>query len=235
LTVSQSRGSDDKETTTHQAEAKNAYDPRKDCLYRWYMRATIFGACGAILGVIVLICQTVLLKRSTDASKDAASAAKTSADSLKNIERPWVLLNVIDRWAVRGEDGNQRIAVKWRLKNFGKTPALVEKIEGNIDVIPLTHQFSEEPVYVKPWSTIYDHPIIPPGEQSFDVVFAMNRDWEEFELSAVTKGALRLIASGHIVYRDPFGDLHETHFCLRSDRASDPSVPDGPRKYNTCT
>jgi hypothetical protein len=114
--------SGDKETPTHQTEDQSAYDPRKDCLYRWYMRATIFAAGGALIGVFILIVQTVFLKRSTDAAKVAALAANTSATSVMNSERARVDVNI-------GRVNPQSPTHFIEIYNFGRTAATIIKWE----------------------------------------------------------------------------------------------------------
>jgi hypothetical protein len=58
-----SRGTQTKKGVTYYHENQDEYDPRSDALYRWYLRATIAGAFGAIAAIIFLIYQTVSLRR----------------------------------------------------------------------------------------------------------------------------------------------------------------------------
>ena len=85
--ISETTGSRNKEQPTHQDEEANSYDPRKDSLYRAYLWATIFGVAGAIIGVLVLLWQSALLRRSTQAARDAASATLLNAQATVGAER----------------------------------------------------------------------------------------------------------------------------------------------------
>jgi hypothetical protein len=71
-----------------------SYDPTQDRAYRAYLWATILGVVGGFLGVGVLIWQTVLTRRSANAARDAASAAKISAEAVINSERPWLFISI---------------------------------------------------------------------------------------------------------------------------------------------
>jgi hypothetical protein len=73
-TVSHLPGSSNIETPTCKAEDKNAYDPRKDRLYRWYMRATIIGVAVGVLGIFVLFIQTAAIGSQSRALKRAERA-----------------------------------------------------------------------------------------------------------------------------------------------------------------
>lgn len=217
-----------KQTPITQGGEPDSHYISTESLYRACMWATIVGVAVALGGLVALFIQT--------------GAAKASADSLKNIERPWLLLSTIERWSVKGGDNSGHIGIRWTLKNFGKTPALVQKIEGNVDIVSPDYKFPKEPIYKKPYSTIYEQPIIPPGESSFPIVHALDRCWGKTELSDVAHGKVWLIASGHVAYKDPFGASHETRFCLRSGYeefniadSTAPSTPVGPEEYNKCT
>jgi hypothetical protein len=219
-----------------QQPQSGAYDAGKDTLYRAYLLATIIGVAGAIGGVIVLVRQTILARKSADAAADAARAAKASADAIKAVDRPWLLVCTMSRATAALEGCVSGIAVKWTIKNYGRTPALVEKIESHIDVIPPDFQFPSQPVYEKPLKIFFEEPVVPPDKSTHDILSAMDRAWKSSELSEVSKGNLWHIASGRIVYRDTFGDKHETRFCFRYEAMADAfASPVGPKGYNEYT
>lgn len=95
-----------------QAKQEGSYDARRDPLYRWYLGATIAGVGGAIVGIIVLICQT-------KATKKAADAALRNAQVVINSERAWLDIDLIP--VAPGRSGDHYL----RVSNHGKTPGFV--------------------------------------------------------------------------------------------------------------
>jgi hypothetical protein len=72
--------------------ANPPYDPLSDTLYRGYLLSTIIGVAGGLSGVGLLLWQTVLTRRSADAAKDTALAAKLGAEAVIRSERPWIFV-----------------------------------------------------------------------------------------------------------------------------------------------
>ncbi len=95
-------------TPTHEGENRGPYDPAKDRLYRCYLRFTVIGVMGGLIGIIVLICQSILLRKSTKASMSA--------------DRAYLLLT--GKFKMMDERGT-RPYVPFRLDNVGKTPAIL--------------------------------------------------------------------------------------------------------------
>lgn len=120
-----------------------------DTLTRRYMWATIFGVCGGIGGVIILIIQTWYLKRSADtaktsadSAKDAAEASKTSAETALNnldlviaTERALIEIDLVeattyidemgDEWLGKQKGDYARYGIS--AKNHGKTVARITR------------------------------------------------------------------------------------------------------------
>lgn len=93
--VGQGLGRADIATPTHQKEQTDQYDPYHDTLYRWYLRMTIFGVIGGTVGILVLIWQAILTKRSANAAKEAADSAKLNAQAVLNTEPPFIVVRIL--------------------------------------------------------------------------------------------------------------------------------------------
>ena len=209
------------------------YDPRSDRLYRAYLLATVIGVLGGIAGIIILIVQTIATKR-------AANAAKASADTLKAIERPWLLISSYMLVSNQPEviDGVQetRMAVYWHFKNFGKTPAFFDGVEGGIDIANPSDAF--KPVYKPPLIAVEDN-VFAQEKESGPLMFTM-RKLENSEWKQIKEGQLALVFFGVIKYRDAFRGSdcgHLTKFSYRYTAEPNPGfyVTFGPKEYNEYT
>lgn len=218
----------EKAPTTQDKETESHYIST-DTLYRWYLVATIIGVLGGFIGLRVLYVQT-------KATKISADAAKGSADSLKAVERPWLLVRYVSATTTVfvPKKGMQVIGVEWDLHNYGRTPALVETIESRIAIVPSDYHFPTLPVYGRPY-TVFEKPVVPPGENSHNVINIIDREWGVGEFQQVVNGQLLFFLCGRVSYKDPFKGVHETRFCLKLDLNERINSAVGPEGYNTCT
>jgi len=188
------------------------YDPYSDHLYRNYLLATIVGVGLSFIVIVMLIWQNIL-------TRTAVKAAQNSSDALKTIERPWVLLTKADRFGQSGKapDGTHenRYGAQLRYKNFGKTPALIEKISGGAMILQsLDGKFT--PTYKEPHAYA-DELVCAPGAESDDIIF-MAGVLSDDEWNKLTEGESFLVLFGEIKYSDTFGgdkSNHVTRFCYR--------------------
>lgn len=212
----------------HETEAGNCYDPRKDCLYRWYLRATIIGVLGGLVGLFFIWLQFC-------ATKTTAIAAKASADCLKAIERPWLLVKNVDVTSIQLAGGIRAIAIQWDIKNFGKSPAFVSAIGTHIDVVPASFPFAE-PIFEKTHSIMFDKPVVPPCSRTHKIISAMKRGWSTNEEADVANGAQIFWFSGRITYTSPWKEKYETWFSLKiDDTKTGANSPIGPDELNKVT
>ncbi len=183
------------------------YDPRIDHLYRWYLGATVIGVVGAFIGIMILIYQAVLTRRS-------AEAARLSAEALMDSERAWILVDVT------GENGRPSLIfgeslsfdVKtWNVtihlicKNEGRTPAWI--LERRIGILPVTPVPDKPPLGEA--KVIETEPVtLLAGGPSFDTCETVESDKPiGLENGRVIYGAVK--------YRDIYGRVRETTFGYR--------------------
>jgi len=112
----------------------NTYDAGKDTLYRHYLLATIVGVAGGFGGLIVLIWQTILTRRSVNA--------------LVAVESPWILVNIEHTPGMRGrvlgtskernepETHHTDFMFRFDCVNHGKTPAVITERRANLIIVP---------------------------------------------------------------------------------------------------
>jgi hypothetical protein len=158
--------------------------------------------------------QTGILEKSAKAASDNASAAEANTRTLRNLERPWVLvrmepvemaisdLELLDHPA-------QQMSLKYTIRNYGRSPAWVTKHWSGVKILPLPSDISENPLYL-------------PIERSVDI--ELSEFYEPGKRRGNTipipyslifkliKRSAFLYIYGCIVYRDVWGDSHETHF-----------------------
>jgi hypothetical protein len=91
-------------------------------------------AIGVFLQAYILHQSDSAFQISARATKDAADAAKQSADALRSAERPHVLVHDLNlNWGTRGP------TIDFRLKNYGRTVARMNAIQFCI-MLNLTHE-----------------------------------------------------------------------------------------------
>ncbi|HXM59461.1 MAG TPA: hypothetical protein VN950_01305 [Terriglobales bacterium] len=91
-----------------QSADKEEYDPLKDRLYRWYLRATIIGVVGGFIGIVVLIWQAILTRRTAD-------AALTNTEVIIAAERAWIDIDL----------SKAGILHRFMVVNYGKSLAVI--------------------------------------------------------------------------------------------------------------
>jgi hypothetical protein len=235
------------ETEDEQAKKKSL-----DALYRGYLWATIIGVGGAIFGLLVLICQTVLLRRSANAARDAAEVAKANTNALINIERAWLVLDGFDPkgkdfWEISHKNvyfGNsERIPITVRFKNYGHTPAWLIESAFNLEVSKATDsEFSFE---YKEFQKSEGEPIAPNTDAAPINVEINPRGYLTLgEMIDIGDKKLFLYFYGFVKYKDVFSEqtkeTRETSFCYRlhckpNERSSGSWVYCGPKGANKNT
>jgi hypothetical protein len=130
-------------------------------------------------------------------------------------ERPWVLLSVADE---QTEFIDQKTgfmpAAYWKVKNFGKTPALIDAIRGAVTVVTSVDTIPDLD-FVPPYEIALE-PVIAPGQESSYVSFRMKEPISKEAangLISLVSPTHFLVMAGRIEYRDPFGRKHVSNFC----------------------
>lgn len=201
------------------------YDPLADCLYHWYLLATIIGVGGGIVGLIFLIVQTM-------ATKKAANAALLNAQAVINAERPWITITV-----EQSQSDSQVFIFVATIK--GRTPARI--ITGDA-----THEFIADVFKLKS-PPVYDSPILEPPEtllvdkETFNIYpVGVNpvSIIEQRKMTSLIDGAnLFVVFYGRLVYEDMFPkdgrgyEPHETRWCYVYSIGDKRLKPTGPEEY----
>lgn len=178
------------QTPHAETEQKDPYDASKDSLYRKYLLFTVIGVCGGLVGLVFLIVQTI-------ATRNAANAAKNSADALVKSQCAWIMVDIKNVAHVPIEhsaDGKTKADVIFICKNLGQTPAWLAEFRYTseiVSVIPSSQDFEAIPV-----CDGFEVEPVKAGGESYD--FAQ-------KLSCSTKQGT-LIIYGMVKYRDMFGN-----------------------------
>ncbi|HYN08035.1 MAG TPA: hypothetical protein VES67_11645 [Vicinamibacterales bacterium] len=179
------------------------------------------------LGVVAAVWTLTKMERQISVARDAANAAKASADGLKNSERAYVSIRhqqADDKWEEgdiglhkRGnrEGDFHRHRLDFRIENSGRTPAHI--LGGIIQHVRDLPAHSYEP----PRDITNDRGHIPgnylPAQdryrQKMDFMLTME------EMTAISDSRLWLV--GYVDYRDAFKALHRAGFCRRVKHSSD--------------
>jgi archaellum component FlaF (FlaF/FlaG flagellin family) len=113
-------------------EQGTSYDPRQDFLYRAYLAFTIIGVFVALGAIYVFYLQT-------QATQEAAAAAKQQADNITNSERAWVTVSV----EIHSDHGDYDVV----LTNHGSTPARIVEARGDLQPLHEGNSLPDGPSY----------------------------------------------------------------------------------------
>jgi hypothetical protein len=225
-------GSRDKIEPPAQPNQANIYDPTKDTLYRRYLYATIIGVFVGFVGMGILVWQTVVTRRSANAAKDAAIAAKNSAQAVINSERPWIFVTFK---AAGSFDIPREAHIYFSGKNCGRTPARVTRASVNSYTQSRDAEFYDEPPYHK---TELKYPRYVPPDGTFEIDdFDLRVERNDSMWEDMNKKNERVMFTGHVVYFDLItGEEHESRFCyFLSPNPYVGLIMTGPRTYNKHT
>jgi hypothetical protein len=205
----------DIQTPHAETEKHDAYDARTDSLYRWYLRATIIGVCGGLIGLVFLILQTI-------ATHTAADAAKKSAEALIKSERAWinVEVNTSEKLTeVRLPPTLDQFWIWPRIKNYGKTPARITRIVIRPHLLPaaipnlpqhIPPQLPPEPEYASELTADSEAEIMVPPQVEISP-FPAGIDVSDFE--RIKQRVEFLYVYGYVNYTDISGLHRQTRFC----------------------
>jgi len=145
-------------------------------------------------------------------ARDAATAAKASADALLNSERAWIEISLgppeKDPWDTEEDKENENnvfFACSIHIKNHGRTLARVESVQIATDT-------TDRPLPEKPWNgtTLNLNSLLGSGQQETVGAFDADRDLADGKsvVNGTKRGILRVI----VKYRDVVDAsiLHET-------------------------
>jgi hypothetical protein len=145
------------------------YDAKSDSLYRAYLRATIIGVAGGLIGIGILVWQVII-------TRTAANAAKSSADALVASERAWIHAELV--WSEtesrhEPDESEDFLFCSLLYSNRGKTLCWIfEKsihvvVAANIDRLPKEPRFENDIYTQRVYETEPIYPDTPQRESRF--------------------------------------------------------------------
>jgi hypothetical protein len=185
---------------------EQAKEDSLDLLSRRSMRAAIIGVFGGLVGIAILVWQTIL-------TRTAANAAKVSADALINSERAWIMVDIDPVPGLGGgrmlggmenETHTQVTSAQFRItcRNEGKTPAWITEKRACLKIMngspPVNPDLNSTKVIQ------YEPEPLAVGKETRRDGSLTYEGWEN--LGQIT------IIYGVIKYRDVFADSRSTVF-----------------------
>jgi hypothetical protein len=195
--------------SVHQPETKpernDAYDPRKDSLYRAYLAATIFGVVAALGGIYAIYKQTEATKQAAEATaqsaKETARSAKATEDSVnlqKIALRQWVNVR---KWQTAIPDPDKRpemMQIEFEVINPTRAPI-------SLIYVDITAASGESGARGFPQNMM----LIPDNPLKHDAVIKLTPE----QLKSYYHGTgLNLAIEGSIVYMDTTQEEWEQRF-----------------------
>lgn len=191
-----------------QSSTKNSYEKNSDRRTRWKSPISRYTFWIMLFTGLLVLCNILLwcsTRKSANAAKEAANAAKKSVDTIPTIERAYIYVSSVsaDFESWRHVKVSQLSPISIEVHNYGKTPAklvgIITKIQiGKSDGIKIS------------WE-------IPDDEEIIDSVgrFIASNSKESFFYymhSAIGDGDYHIIFSGEVRYRDIFERDHIAYF-----------------------
>jgi hypothetical protein len=164
-------------------------------------------------GTVMIAMFTLTLWRSTSnlwvATNKAAAAARDAAEHIPRVERAYVFLWREVSHATRPNPlGGDIFEINFAFHNYGKTPAIVRRIEGDIPVV------DNYPTSLRDVGALDIPPALiisgdETGQSYRQSQLIMPDQWP-----VIQRWERRLLFLGRVVYLDIFGQERETGFCL---------------------
>jgi hypothetical protein len=180
-----------------------------DRLYRHYMWATIIGAVGALIGVAVLIWQTILSRRSSERQLRAYVVCESA--SIYNVANPIPIFNGQVFTPTGAEIGNPGAGpgAVVNIKNTGQTPAYEVVHWANIC-------FREYPLVASlpariPGDGKFPTAILGSGVTSIKLL-PLNPRLTDLQIASLRAGTEVVYVYGEITYKDAFGKGWSTRY-----------------------
>jgi hypothetical protein len=220
---------------TSQPKEDASYDPYKDTLYRWYLRATIIGVVGGLLGIYFLL--------------RSVNAAHKAADAVMDAEGALLIVDVTD--CILSIDASKAF-VGSRIDNIGRTTAMLFSSEAlfqlgddrqnppmpslydRTDRLPSVYYLAaEKGSRCTTFLCTVAEPLIGISEKPFKFVAVADSEKEQ-----VDNGTKFLWHYGFVRYRDRFKRAFELRYCHRYEPKLVPRggfVVGGPAEFNRST
>jgi hypothetical protein len=178
------------------------------------------GGVAAFLASIAGLSTLYFLKDQSKIGLLAAQAAKKSADIAANAERAWVTTEV--RFSsklpdISKEGGPVRSMMIVTMKNAGRSPAEITRIQALSFIYPAEYVFPENPIYGETDDMFQVHAapgeIIPAGEERmFLSPLRHSKLLSDEEIAEIMSGTKILYCYGKIEYKDLSGENRITQF-----------------------
>jgi hypothetical protein len=186
----------------------------------WLVILTAVMSLGAVTQFFFLLRSDKTTRISADATQSAASAALIRAESIKNIERPYLLIEkIIPRIRDVHEQGPPTVRefpdIDCTIKNYGRTPARIKMISTQLRLSRDT-----APADILPISGITQLKTIGSNE-SYDLPFVPLGAPIDGKESLIKMGQICLWLHFRFVYLDMTGPSHETKGKWRYNFLSD--------------
>jgi hypothetical protein len=172
--------------------------------------------------------QALFILRANKVARDAANAAKKTADSLQMTERAYVAEQIVSKADLHDElllhsgslsrdesepaQASAQLIVAIRFTNFGKTPATLKSWAASLSIDGAVRKVDLEP-------HLFAIRILGPGEQSGDYgsPSISTPPPAEGQRKKLKDGSMHLWVTGYVDFEDIFGKATKREFVWRYD------------------
>lgn len=191
-------------------EAQKANDESLDRLYRRSLWAAIFGVIGAFVGLAVLIWQTVLTRQAANAAKSSADSTARQTEALITGQRAFIVVDTGDVPDSFDHATVGALDVKPLIRNNGRTPGWIKRGYIRYLVVPQGSKLPPEPDYSGDLAKKEVYAIIP----SDAYIQPLHETIPFSEFIPIRQGNGTLYVYGFVDYNDFARKERQTRFCL---------------------
>ena len=150
------------------------------------------------------------------AIREQATISLKTLQSMKVIERPWLLFIAKDQGGIipvplQGDVPLRFINIRYAFFNGGKTPTWIMKSSATLRIFSRLEDIPEVPAYSES-PLAAEIPVGPNTETNTAQAF-LGLPLSPDRLRTIARGEEFLVLYGYVHYKDIFGDLHDTGFC----------------------
>jgi hypothetical protein len=166
--------------------------------------------------VALFYVQLRLIRESLTPAQTAARAAQAAAEYIPVVEGAYVYV-LLDKFVsdqiddIKGEEITDPPAVKISLKNFGKTPAFIQRVVARLNCVPIVNGDFER-FFVPPET------VLGAGETTtYRETITLKKSLSSQEASRIGKHSAHITLEGQLVYADILGKKWTVPFMGRYD------------------
>jgi hypothetical protein len=170
---------------------------------------------------LLFLWQLDLIRKGLADTKNAADAAKKSADALPALERAYMFIETRNLVFPRGNKlypettpGEEQVSIFFQFVNHGRTPAVITSLDTNFEILT---EAPDNTLSIPPNMILENDTVVEPSVAWGKTTKKLGRALDSCALKALEQGHAFMWLYGSLTYQDIFGESRITRFRWRYD------------------